>query len=340
MQSPMSRKERLLAMLYDGAEPSLAEIARQLSLASQRQVRRLISALTSEGIRIETRRDGRIKRFWIPPEARPLHAPPHEITLAEEEALALAVAAEAASAALGPTPLAVPLRRAFDRLMERLGPHILTFESDQLPLRWHFDPVAAAAIDPSVFRTVMRAIAESRSIRIDYVTASTGVANERRKIDPYAIAVRGSSWLVVAYCRTRRRVLDFALAGISRAEHCDPTEEDAYFQPPESFDMEEHFRDRFSALAGGEVHVVRLLVEPDRAPYFRRKLYHPTQQIEEERADGRLVVSFEVAGLEEIRSFAQSWGTGITALEPRELVTLLAREAREVAGRYTTTGAS
>ena len=55
--------------------------------------------------------------------------------------------------------------------------------------------------------------------------------------------------------------------------------------------------DRFGALAGGTIYPVRLLVEPDRAAYFERKDYHRTQLIEERRADGRLVVSYKVAGL-------------------------------------------
>lgn len=335
MQPSVNRKARLLSILNEGAEPSLQELARDLGLASVRQVRRLIDALIAEGVQIETRRLERIKRFSIPADARAVVIPAHEFTLQEDEALALAVAAEAAGATLAPTPLRSPLKRAFNRLMGQLGPRVLSFESEEMPLRWHFDTVAASELSPDVFRVLTHAIGEHRSIRIDYLTASTGELRKGRKVDPYGIAVRGSSWLLVAYCHLKRAVLDFSLAGISDAGLCDPASEEAYFAVPETFDLAAHFRDRFTALAGAQVYVVRLLAEPDRAPYFRRKLYHPTQQIEEERADGRIVVSYDVAGLEEIRSFVQSWGIGVTVLEPKELVERIAREAVELEQRYT-----
>lgn len=334
MHQPLNRKARLLALLNDGAELSLEDMARELSLTSIRQVRRLIGALQKEGVRIETRRIERIKHFAIAPNARPVMIPTHDITLLEEEALALAVAAEAATAALAPTPLHAPLERAVSRLMELLGPRVLSFESEETPLHWHFDTVVAAAIAPEIFRALMRAIGEMRSVRIDYLTASTGQQWEGRKVDPYAIAVRGSSWLLVARCHIKREILDFSLPGISRVQPCDAAEEGAYFLLPEKFDLTAHFRDRFNALSGREVHLVRLLAEPDRAAYFRRKLYHPTQQIEEEREDGRIVISYEVSGLEEIRSFVQSWGVGVTALEPGELVERLRHEAEELERRY------
>jgi hypothetical protein len=50
------------------------------------------------------------------------------------------------------------------------------------------------------------------------------------------------------------------------------------------------------------------------------------------------VVSYDVAGLEEIRSFVQSWGVGVTVLEPKELVERIRGEAVEIGKRYVTTG--
>ena len=102
---------------------------------------------------------------------------------------------------------------------------------------------------------------------------------------------------------------------------------------PDDFDADLYFHERFGAL-GGETRVVRLLVEPDAARYFREKSYHSSQVVEEEREDGRLVVSFEVEGLEDITSWAQSWGLSVKVLDPPELAERIAEEARRVAVRY------
>ena len=148
-------------------------------------------------------------------------------------------------------------------------------------------------------------------------------------------AWRSRSWLLVAYCHERRALRNFALSRISQVEPCP----DEYFDLPSDFVPERHFGASLGAITAGESYVLRLLVEPDKASYFRERPYHPTQLIEEggvgaERADGRLVVSYELEGLDELRSFCQSWGAGITVLEPAELRVRLRQEADLLAARY------
>ncbi len=327
MPQSIDRLNHLRRLLDEGAEPSLHDICAKLDITSKRHARRLLSRLRDNGVPVQERRDGRIKRFYLAPEHR--QAAVRGFEFDEEEMLALAVAAEAAKAALETTPLEAPLERAFDKLLQELAPEAYTFEMEQQHGHWHFESSRLSHIDPAVFKALQQAINENRSVRIDYHTASTGEFSRGRMIDPLQFARHGGSWMVVAYCHTRRALRDFSLAGIERVALCD-----AFFSPPRGFDPDTYFRDRFGALAGGEVYEVRLLVEPDRAVYFERKDYHRTQMIEEKRDDGCLVVSYEVAGLQEIRSFVQSWGIGVTVLEPPELIEIVAREAREVAGRY------
>lgn len=88
-----------------------------------------------------------------------------------------------------------------------------------------------------------------------------------------------------------------------------------------------------------EIRTVRLLVECNRTSHFEREEYHPTQVIEEtpeERGDGRMVVSYEVAGLDEVRTWIRSWGPGVKVLAPKKLAELVATDAAAVQARYTT----
>ena len=324
--APSRRTLQQLQDLFDeGHYLTLAQIAGRFDV-TERHARRLIRSLRKAGSPIEETRQGRRKLFFIPETHR--SATLRDVTFTEEETLALAVAAEAARATLLATPLGAPLQRAFDKLLTELAPHVYSFSLEDQPAHWHFGPMGFGPIDADVFRTLSRAIEESRTVRIDYHTAQSNTYTRGRVIDPLLIGMPGGSWVVVAWCHKRRDFRDFALAGIRRIEKTE-----RYFNPPGEFDPETYFRDRFGALAG-EVMTVRLLVEKDRAPYFERKLYHPSQRIEERREDGRMVVSFEAAGLEAVRAFCQSWGVGLTVLEPPELAARMAEEAHALARRY------
>ena len=326
---------RFYELLRQGYHLTQAEAADRLNV-TKRQVRRIVAAFQRDDVPIRNGwKDGE-RAYMLDPTDQAPEEP--FAMLSERQTLALLVAAEAARPTLRPTPLAEPLETVGRRLAERLAPHVTSFDPEVQPQRWHFDSAAASAFAPEVFEILQRATEEQQSVRMDYVTASTGERHEGRKIDPLLLAAAGSSWLVVAYCHMRKGVRDFALAGIERVCFCDPKEEsgNVYFDPPADFDPELHFKGRFSAVSGDEAYVVRLLAEPEAARYFRRKHYHPTQQIEEERPDGRLVVSFEASGLEEVGAFVRSWGAGVQVLAPDELARRVAAEACAVAEMYDT----
>lgn len=332
MATAVDTRAKLLELLNGGHEPTFDDLRRQLAVQSDRHLRRLLGQLREAGVPLQEKRVGRVKRFYIPEEQRQLEARPLKLT--EDQVFALTVAAEAARSMLEPTPLGEPLLEAFAQLLSNLSSQVHTFEPEALRQHWHFGATPTAAIDPAMFRAISHAVEECRCIKIDYLTASTGAFSKGRLVDPLAIAVKGGTWLMVAYCHTRQRVLDFAFAGIQRVELCDPEVENAYFTRPEGFDAEMHFRDRFGALSGDEVHEVRIHVEAAKAEYFRRKFYHPTQQIETTLPDGRIIVSFEVSGLDEIRSFLLGWGSGITVVEPPALVERIREEALAIAAKY------
>lgn len=102
---------------------------------------------------------------------------------------------------------------------------------------------------------------------------------------------------------------------------------------PADFDLADYARDRFGALEGA-VEEIRLLVEAKAVAAFRRKSYNPTQQIEEERADGRAVVSFEAGGLDAVKAWVLSWGPKVRVLAPASLAEQVAEAHRAAVSRY------
>lgn len=327
---PPSSFQQLHDWLRDGGAFTQEEAAERLGLGSKRQVRRLLRKLREAGVSVRERRRGREKEFYLAEED--WRAPDFPVDLTERQLLALVVAAQAARAKLRPTPLAGFLGEAVDALQAAHPDPAGSFETDTEPARWHFSNAPSVPLDPEVFWTLREAASERHPVQIDYRAASSGRVSTNRKIDPLLIAERRGSWMCVAYCHERRAVRDFSLAAISAIRLC----EGERFHPPSTFDRARYFEGRFGAVSGDEVRVVRLLVERNRAPYFRRKLYHPSQRIDEERADGRLVVSYEVRGLEEIGAWVRSWGAGVKVLAPDELAERVAAEAAAVQARYAT----
>jgi predicted DNA-binding transcriptional regulator YafY len=107
-----------------------------------------------------------------------------------------------------------------------------------------------------------------------------------------------------------------------------------FFTRPNGFDAEDHFSGRFHALKGDEHHRVELEINANKAPYFKRKEYHNSQTIVEERDDGTLRVAFDVASLDDIAAFIRSWGPGVRVVSPPGLADRIAQEAREMAEAY------
>lgn len=325
--------QQLLDRLNTGEEVSYHDHHHPSNAANERQIRRRLAELRAAGVVIEERWENRAKRFYIP-EAYRRHRV-RMVELSEEEILALTVAAQAARATLRPTPLSEPLDTGFEQLRREIRSTPITFDIEMQEQQWHFGEAPSVPIRREVWTLLREAIEHCQRVRIDYYTASTEKESLGREVDPYGLAVRSGSWLLVAWCHQRNGMREFSLADIKRVSLFDPaTESRPYFDLPEDFNITAHFRDRFNALAGGPLTTVTIQVEAHEARWFARKIYHASQHIKERTPDGRIVVTYTVSGLDEIRSFAQSWGRAVTVLGPPELVERMKADAGELVGRY------
>lgn len=322
---PENSYDTLIEFLNRGEELRFEEAKTLLGLG-ERQIKRLIERARHEGYDIVERRDeDRRKVFSIPEGSREAG---FRVSLTEHELLALTIAADAARATLGTTSLAEPIRSAVAKLIDKFPDEVVPLELDDAAMAWHFSSNPVAEVDPGIFAQLVEAIRNEQEIEIDYYSASRAQRTPNRRLDPYALALRGSSWLLVAWCHERHAFRDFSIPAIRSVRTTG-----RYIYRRDDFDLDEHFAGRFGSLGGKALRIVRLRVEPDRVPYFRRKTYHPSQQLSE-HDDGSATVEYKVAGLDDMRSFAQSWGSGVTVLEPEELVETLRNEARMVAERY------
>ena len=326
--------EALRRLLDHDARPTKAEAADALGVSS-RQVARIVETLREAGLPVRQEpdpADGRRLRYALDPEhqRRGLHLD----TLDEAEILALTVAAEAARSALRGTPLQAPMDRAFVALLDAAGQAqdgdgVFSFDPEAEPEHWHFGGHAQLP-DIAVFAALRRAASQGLRARIDYTDAK-GRRSDGRMVSPLGFGRVRGGWGLVAYCHVREALREFALPAVA---HVAPLSEPAH--RPDGFSLRRYFARRFGALEGGAPVEVRLRVAPERAVYFQRRRYHPSQTVAEGEGGG-LLVTYRVPGgdaLDEVRAFVASWGPHVVAEAPRELAERLAEDARQTAAAY------
>lgn len=328
---PTRPVDTLRRLLERGHRLSQDEVSARLDV-SKRHVRRLVKRLRESDVPVQEAFEDRKRVYYLAPEDQPAANLP--IRLTDQQILALAVASETARATLQPTPLGGALQEALRVLTAEYDPHILSFKLNGSAPRWPFSDRPRVDLDPDIVLDLRQAISERRSVRIDYRPLARDGKIVQHTIDPFVIAVCDGRWLCAAYAHELDEVRNYNLAGIEALRPCDPEDGPATYTIPDAFDPEAHFSERFEGASRGEPHTVRLLVEPARASLFRRKQYHPTQEIEKTGERGWLIVRYQVAELDEAAAFVRSWGPSVLVLDPPSLAARVAAEHLYAARRY------
>jgi predicted DNA-binding transcriptional regulator YafY len=152
-----------------------------------------------------------------------------------------------------------------------------------------------------IINRVNEAALQKKSVEMVYFTMSRKKEG-KRKVDPYRIWFFNGTFYLIGYCHQRNEVRVFAL---DRIKMLHQTKES--FEVAEDFDFEEFMRPSFGVYQGEPVKV-RIWFSPEAAGYIKEKIWHDTQKIVPQK-DGSIVFEAEVAGTEEIKFWAMSWGS-------------------------------
>ena len=158
---------------------------------------------------------------------------------------------------------------------------------------------------------VTSACTERQRIEITYYSFSREAMTTRR-IDPYRLFYYQGGMYLAAYDDLRGEVRIFAL---ERIQDLQKTGES--FTIPEDFDFEEYMRSSFGILRG-ETMVARIRFSLHTAKWIAERTWHESQKIEW-LEDGGLILSMDVAGTAEIKSWVLSFGAEAFVLEPFSL---------------------
>jgi predicted DNA-binding transcriptional regulator YafY len=183
------------------------------------------------------------------------------------------------------------------------------------------DPVAGEKF----FAILESACSESRSLEIDYDSASSGLS--KRLVDPYFIVFRAHAFYFVAHCHLRD---DFRTFRIDRLRDVTPTER--RFSRQKGVSVKTYFEGSWQLYTGQPIEVtVRFVGQAARVILLGK---HHSSEWVEKKPDGSVLYTATVRGIEEFRRWVVGFGDEAKVLEPAELKDSLGRLGDFLRGAY------
>lgn len=187
----------------------------------------------------------------------------------------------------------------------------------------------AASDHAYIWETLLRGWLEKIVIRLTYQKDRSNEITTH-EYEPYLFepAVLSHGVYVIGWSRTRKDIRTFK---IDRIHHASLTTE--RFDKPIDLSADDLLRNAWGVWYGQELHKVELLFAPEVANRVKETIWHPSQQLEE-RSDGSIYWTVEVAGLREVLSWVRGWGHEVEVLGPPEFRQQVADDMRAAAKLY------
>lgn len=250
------------------------------------------------------------------------------INLSKGEVFALVLGAGMLSAYAG-SGYEEELRSSIQKLSERL-PENTWIDLQQLADERVIFRSGAQMInlDPQIWQLLLEASNTKHSIWMRYYTASRDQESERI-VDPYLLHIyRATNPYLIGFCHNRQDYRWFRVDRIKQIKILPDT-----FTVDPNFDKEKHLQQIFQYEVGGKTFTVKVKFNAQTAPFIRERKWHPSQEIEEHQ-DGSLTLTLQSSGLNDLKRWILSYGTGAIALEPPELVELVRKEIKAMKENY------
>lgn len=291
-----------------------------------RTIRRDLEALQSAGFPLfDESHDG--KKYWLLEQKAFRRLETTGFTFAELSALYFS---RTLVECLAATPFRKDVASAFERLAAALTPGMRQF-LDRLPLV--FQAKAEPGAHPASARgreigQLLDATLQHRRVSMRYHSFSSDREKEY-VIEPYRVVFAHGALYVVAFVPEYGQTRTFA---VDRIKSLSVTEE--RFEPSES---EEPAFAHSLGVHHGAPEQIRIAFEPAVARYVRERVWHPSQEVEEQPAGG-IVLTLNVSNDFALRSWILGFGALARVLTPASLAAQIALELEQARARYPATG--
>lgn len=205
-----------------------------------------------------------------------------------------------------------------------------TLQTDKLQDRIHI--VEEELADPGGvgenFAKLIDAIKYSYRVKIWYFVSHSS-QETRRVVEPYGLICKRQNWYLLGKCLERNDIRVFRVDQISSVFPYTAEK----FTYPEDFSLKDYMAGSWGVINDGEASPVRVRFDKSVAHRAKNLIYHPSQRVEEQ-PDGSVVLSFEICGLAEFRTWVIQWGAAAEVLEPEELRDQMRQMALSVSRLY------
>jgi len=244
----------------------------------------------------------------------------------EGQLLAFFLSVELAHRYLG-TTFEQPLRDAIQRLTSLL-PDTVQVSISELASHYSVRSGASAKTAPETLLALQRAIQDRRPVEMVYFTARRGEETQR-VVHPYHLFNMRGEWYLIAYDLLRHGIRQFALPRIRTWRVI----LDERFEVAPNFSPDHYFGQSFQSGHGEEIVEVTVLFDAYQARYIRERIWHTSQQIEEQ-PDGGLILHFTTGAIEEVQRWIMGYGSHAYVLAPASLAQSITSEFRASLNGY------
>ena len=309
----LTRLFQILTLMYGGGRLTQRDLATACE-CSDRQVRRYLRMLEDAGVPFHPDR----KRGYV----LEAHWTPLRLTLTFPEVMALLLARQSIVGRDG-MPYAHSAQTAFDKIAALL-PDNLRAQLTEEAVAYYSAGKRNYAAAP--WGQLLDALHRRECLEMDYYTISRDARSSRR-IDPYHIVWMQGYCHLIAYCHTRRKVLNFALDGILSVQRTGET-----FAVPADFSLADHLRGAAGPVLGEPINIA-VRFDAEFARWARRRNWEFPHTLTDQE-DGAVLLCGTVSGISDIRKELLAWGRHARVLKPAELRDAMLDEARALVSLY------
>jgi predicted DNA-binding transcriptional regulator YafY len=291
-----------------------------------RTVARDLEALQAAGLDLVMQRNIRGMVWRLGPRSRNVA----RIQATATELIALSLSRELLYPLAG-TPFWSGIESFWNKLREELPPPVWKhYEAYRQVLYVRGTPAKSYEKQHAILDTLHLAILERRVVDIEY--QPPGKEPQRRAIEPYAVVFYQSSLYIIAAAHELP-------AGEDRVRHLKldrfvkATSQDAYFERPADFDLEQHLGQGMGIFSGGKAQDYRIRITARGARWVVEDPWHPEQRIDR-RSDGSILLSVKAHHDLEIIPRVLALGSEAEVIGPASCRKAIATIVRALAETY------
>lgn len=177
------------------------------------------------------------------------------------------------------------------------------------------------------YNVIIEAMDKKEEIEVVY----KGMGSQKvttRNIAPYGLMFHEGLWYVLGHCSLRKDIRIFALDCIKGFKITGKG-----YNIPADFNMDDYFKPGWHMIRYGEPVQVVLKFTDHYARWIKRRTWHPTQIIEEQK-DGSIIFKVTVEGTDELKWWTYHWIPYCEIISPPELRREVEEEMKAMLKEY------